>query len=84
MHNENFCPFDIWAPDHRCSINNKAFSAFAYHQQNIENFIDALAASDTPNDKITQYAIADSVGLDVNLLTVDEIAYIEREVVRRC
>ena len=30
------CEFDIWAPDRHSSINNLAFSAYAFHQQQIE------------------------------------------------
>ena len=44
------CPYDLWAPDHRSKVTNVAFSAYAYHQQGIEDFINALAATEDPND----------------------------------
>lgn len=83
MHNENLCPFDIWAPDRRTSINNKAFSAYAMRQQEIEDLIDALAAADNPNDYTTQLSIYKALEFDSDTLTTDEVNYIEREVSRR-
>ena len=76
-------PFDIWAPDCRCDMNNTAFSAYAFHQQQIEDFIDVLAAADDPNDRYEQLAAARCVGLDPSSLTSDEKEYIEKEVVKR-
>ena len=83
MHNENLCPFDIWAPDRRNSINNKAFSVYAMRQQEIEDLIDTLAATADPNDYTTQLSIYQALGFDSNTLTTDEVNYIEREVSRR-
>jgi hypothetical protein len=77
------CSYDIWAPDHRSKVVNTAFSAYAFHQQEIEDFIEVLAATDDPNDRANQYAAARCVGLDPNSLTSDEIKYIEREVAKR-
>lgn len=77
------CTFDIWAPDRHSSINNLAFSAYAYHQQQIEDFITVLANQDDPNDGNIQMQAAQYVGLDPNSLTSDEIEYIEREVANR-
>ncbi len=76
-------PFDIWAPDCRCDMNNTAFSAYAYHEQQIEDFIEALAASPDPNDGAAQVRIAASIGISPNSLTSDELRYIEREVEKR-
>ena len=83
MHNENTCPFDIWAPDHRCSMNNLAFSAYTVRQQQIEDVINRLAAAADPNDFATQIAIYEVVNIDSDTFSKDEIAYIENEVVRR-
>ena len=83
MHNENLCPFDIWAPDCRTSINNTAFSAYAMRQQEIEDLINALAAADDPNDYATQLSIYRALNFDSDTLTTNEIHYIEREVSRR-
>lgn len=77
------CTFETWAPDRHTSINNLAFSAYAFHQQQIEDFIDALAATSDPNDYSNQCAAAQCAGLDPNTLTSDEIEYIEREVAKR-
>lgn len=77
------CPFDLWAPDNRNKVTNTAFSTYACHQQEIEDFIDVLAASDDPNDSYEQYAAARCIGLNPDSLTSDEIEYIEREVAKR-
>lgn len=77
------CSFDLWAPDNRNKVTNVAFSAYAFHQQEIEDFINALAATSDPNDYSNQRAAAQCSGLDVNSLTSDEIDYIEREVAKR-
>ena len=77
------CTFDIWAPDRHSSINNLAFSAYTFHQQQIEDFINALAATSDPNDYSNQCAAAQCAGLNLNILTSDEIEYIEREVAKR-
>ena len=77
------CTFETWAPDRHSSINNLAFSAYAFHQQQIEDFINALAATSDPNDYSNQCAAAQCAGLDPNTLTSDEIENIEREVAKR-
>lgn len=83
IHVAEHCAFDIWAPDHHTSVDNLAFSAYAFHQQEIEDFIEVLAATDDPNDGNNQIAAARCIGLDPRSLTSDEIKYIEREVAKR-
>lgn len=83
MHNENRCPFDIWAPDHRCSMNNTAFSAYTFRQQQIEDVIAALVNSDDPNDDLVQQNAFSTAGINGDSLTDDEVTYIEREVARK-
>ena len=56
---------------------------YTYHQQKIEDFINALAASPDPNDYSAQREIAWSVGVRMDDLTDAEIDYIEREVAKR-
>jgi hypothetical protein len=75
--------FGISGPGARSPIENTAFSAYAYHQQRIEDFINLLAASDDPNDFETQIDAAIDSGVDYNRLTSDELEYIEKEVVKR-
>lgn len=75
--------FGITPPGCDCSMEFLAFNAYAFHQQEIEDFIEVLAATDDPNDRANQYAAARCVGLDPNSLTSDEIKYIEREVAKR-
>ena len=57
---------------------------YANHQQKIEDFIKALAASGNPNDGTTQRYLASEIGLSFNELTSSDIEYIEREVAYRC
>ena len=75
--------FGISGPGCQCSMERLAFNAYAFHQQQIEDFINALAATSDPNDYFNQYAVAQCVGLDLDTLTSDEIKYIEREVAKR-
>ena len=74
----------IDAPWFNSPVEQAAFNAFAYHKQNIEDFIDALAKADDPNDPECQYAAARSSGLNVGSLTAAEINYIKSEVSKRC
>lgn len=83
MHNENQCPLDIWAPDHRCSMNNTAFSAYTLHQQQIEDFINLLAGCKEPNDLLAQTIAYKKAKLDPNSLSKDDIQYIEYQVAER-
>ena len=76
--------FGVSPPGCQCSMEHLAFNAYAFHQQEIEDFIEVLAASDNPNDADEQYAAARCVGLNPNSLTSDEMKYIEREVAKRC
>lgn len=73
----------ITPPRCQCSMEHLAFNAYAYHQQEIENFINYLANAGDPNDFYAQRAAAQAANLDMNSLTSDEIEYIEREVAKR-
>ena len=73
----------ITPPGCQCSMEHLAFNAYAYHQQEIEDFINYLADSDDPNDFYVQQAAARAAHLDINSLTSSEIDYIEREVAKR-
>lgn len=64
-------------------FNDPGFACYAIHKDSIEAFIQRLALADNPNDTDTQREIADEVGLDWQLLTSDEIEYIEKEVANR-
>lgn len=75
--------FGIDSPGCQCSMEHLAFNAYVFHQQQIEDFINTLAATSDPNDDSNQCAAAQCSGLDSNILTSDEIAYIEREVAKR-
>lgn len=57
---------------------------YANHQQKIEDFIEALAASDNPNDGATQLHLANEVGLNPNELTSTDLEYIARKVAWKC
>lgn len=75
--------FGISGPGCQCSMEHLAFNAYAFHQQQIEDFINVLAATSDPNDYSNQCTAAQCAGLDPNTLTSDEIKYIEREVAKR-
>ena len=76
--NGGHCQFDLWGPDRHTSVGNLAFSAYAFHQQQIEEFISYLAAADDPDDTITQMEIAAECSLNLDDLTEDERFYIAR------
>ena len=73
----------ITPPGCQCSMEHLAFNAYAYHQQEIEDFINYLANVGDPNDFYAQRAAAQAANLDMNSLTSSEIDYIEREVAKR-
>lgn len=77
------CSYDLWAPNHRNKVVNTAFSAYAFHQQQVEDFINALAAVADPNDYEVQRYVARDVGIRIDDLSDGEINYIEREVAKR-
>jgi hypothetical protein len=72
--------FNVRSPDGRF---NDAFSAYAYHTSQLDEFAERLAEEDDPNDVWVQARIA--CDLDINLvrLTDNEIKYIEEEVAMR-
>jgi hypothetical protein len=65
------------------NLFDPAFACYAMHKDAIEAFIYRLARAADPNDTDTQRELADEVGLDWQLLTPDEIEYIEKEVANR-
>lgn len=65
------------------NLFDPAFACYAIHKDAIEAFIYRLAQVDNPNDTDTQRELADEVGLNWQLLTPDEIEYIEKEVANR-
>lgn len=61
-----------------------AFNAYAFHQQAIEDYINALAACPDPNDYEVQRSLARRfLGYSLDCLTDAEIEYIEKEVAKR-
>lgn len=77
------CSYDLWAPDNRSKVVNTAFSAYAYHQSAIDDYVNLLAAADDPNDPYTQTSLLYQVGLTPDTLTSEDMNYIEREVSER-
>ena len=65
------------------NLFDPAFACYAMHKDAIEAFIYRLAREADPNNTDTQREIADEVGLNWQLLTPDEIEYIEKEVSRK-
>lgn len=59
------------------------FMVYACEEQKKEDFINALAQEEDPNDPMVQDAIAYRLGIDTNLWTKWDIEYIEREVAKR-
>ena len=59
------------------------FMIYACEEQKKEDFINALAQEEDPNDPVVQHEIANSIGLDIDLLSQWDINYIESEVAKR-
>lgn len=75
--------YGITPPWYQDPVEHTAFNAYAYSQQRIENFINALAATADPNDYSNQCAAAQCADININSLTRSEREYIEREVAKR-
>lgn len=75
--------FGIKPPWYQNPVEQTAFNAYAHHQQKIEDFINALATADDPNDWLAQSRAASSADLDMSSLTYQEREYIESEVAKR-
>ena len=66
-------------------FDDVAFLAYVAHTESVEDFINALAQAEDPNDLRTQHRLAYECNLDINTLTASEIHYIQKEVnERRC
>lgn len=59
------------------------FMVYACEEQKKEDFINALAQEEDPNDPMVQDAIAYRLGINTDLWTKWDIEYIEREVAKR-
>lgn len=75
--------FGITPPGCQCPMERTAFNAYAYHQQKVEDFINALAATDNPNDYWNQRYACRQSGMNMSDLSAEDIDYIEREVAKR-
>lgn len=73
----------ITAPWYRDPVETTAFNTYAYHQQQIDDFVRVLAAADDPNDEETQWNALRQVGLNVNDLSPFDLDYIKKEVAKR-
>lgn len=71
-------------PGCQCEIEKTAFNAYVMRQEQIDYFIEALAAFDDPNDRDNQILAAYRANLDIDSLTDDEIEYIVKEVNNIC
>ena len=75
--------FSITPPGCQCPMEHTAFNAYAYHQQKVEDFINALAATDNPNDYWNQRYACRQSGASISDFSDEDIDYIEREVAKR-
>lgn len=64
-------------------FDDVAFLAYVAHTESIEDFINALAQAEDPNDLYTQHRLAYECNLDINILTASEIEYIQQETTKR-
>ena len=80
-HDDDRCNFDLWSPrddqgiwhPNGCAVENRAFSPYAKHTQEVEDIIDALVHADAGNY---------TIDVDDDLSQSD-LDYIKSEVMRR-
>ena len=75
-HDDDRCVFDLWSPvddPNGCAVENRAFSPYAKHTQEVEDIIDALVHADAGNY---------TIDVDDDLSQSD-LDYIKFEVMRR-
>ena len=74
-HDDDRCYTDLWSPkdDPGCAVENRAFSPYAKHTQEVEDIIDALVHADAGNY---------TIDVDDDLSQSD-LDYIKSEVMRR-
>ena len=75
-HDSDRCVFDLWSPvddPSGCAVENRAFSPYAKHTQEVEDIIDALVHADAGNY---------TIDVDDDLSQSD-LDYIKFEVMRR-
>lgn len=66
-HDSNRCAFDLWSPVNSANaIENRAFSAYAYHTQWLNEIADAIG-----NGRRTDISVSDD-------FTSDDLRYIEQ------
>lgn len=75
-HDENHCPFDLWAPDKHEKLRNVAFSVFAKHSQEMEDIINEICSAWEAG--VTDF----SIDLEDDF-SDEDIEYIKEEVYRR-
>ncbi len=73
----------ITPPWYQNPVEQTAFNAYAYRQQQIENFINYLARTNNPNNFGNQSTAALATNLNLGSLTHQEREYIESEVAKR-
>lgn len=75
-HDSDRCVFDLWSlvdDPNDCAVENRAFSPYAKHTQEVEDIIDALVHADAGNY---------TIDVDDDLSQSD-LDYIKSEVMRR-
>ena len=66
-HSSNRCAFDLWSPVNEASaIENRAFSAYAYHTQQLNDIADAIG-----HGQYGSLSVSDD-------FTSDDLKYIEQ------
>lgn len=63
-HDSNRCATDLWSPMRQSAAENRAFSAYAYHTQQLDDIVASIAAGEE------NLSVSDD-------LTSDDLRYIE-------
>ncbi len=76
-HDSNRCSLDLWSPSRETAVENRAFSAWAFHTQQLEDIVDAIAhgntsisvSDDFTDDDLTyiRHRLNEKYGLDADM-----------------
>jgi hypothetical protein len=76
-HDSNRCSFDLWSPSRETAVENRTFSAWAFHNQQLEDIVDAIAhgntsisvSDDFTDDDLTyvRHRLNEKYGLDADM-----------------
>jgi hypothetical protein len=75
-HHSGACHFDLWAPGERTDVENRAFSPYAKHMQELEDIIQSCVEAALRGETNLTFDLDDD-------LSDEDLAYIQSEIQKR-